>query len=374
VLPSTRRGRLLLGSGVLAGAGTAAVVGFLGMTNAVALTVDGETRTVYTTSDTVSELLAAQGLVTSSKDLVVPGPSSTLGDGSEVVVAYARPLDLTIDGSNEQTWTTALSVDELLDGLGVRAGAETSVSRGAGIGREGLTLAVRTPRTITVTTVGETTQSRPVTVTALDVAEALDDAGVTPAEGAAVAPALDAPVTDGGVVTVEVPWSATVQQTVAVPFPVQATPDDSLYVDQSQVDVAGRDGSELQTVLVGYLGQREVARQVLAAQAVEAPVTQVVRQGTKQRPVAPAVAGGSVWDALAQCESTGNWSINSGNGFYGGIQFTISTWLAYGGGQYAPRADLATREQQIAIATKVRDARGGYGDWPACAAKLGLPR
>ncbi len=56
------------------------------------------------------------------------------------------------------------------------------------------------------------------------------------------------------------------------------------------------------------------------------------------------------------------------------VEVDDGAWLAYGGGQYAQTANLATREQQIAIATKVRDARGGYGDWPACAAKLGLPR
>ena len=86
---------------------------------------------------------------------------------------------------------------------------------------------------------------------------------------------------------------------------------------------------------------------------------------------APAVAGGSVWDSIAQCESGGNWAINTGNGYYGGLQFAASTWSAYGGGQYAPTANLATREQQIAIAQKVQAAQG-WGAWPACTARLGL--
>jgi uncharacterized protein YabE (DUF348 family) len=374
VLPSSRRGRLALGTGVLAGAGALAAAGFFSMTNAVALTVDGETRTVHTTADTVGELLAQQGHETAEQDLVVPSHSSPLSDGTAVEVAFARPVELTIDGQTQQHWTTALSVDELLDGFGVRGGAETSVSRGAGIGREGLSIEVRTPKTVTFQTVGETTQARTVTVTALDVAEALSDASITPAEGAAVSPALDAPVAEGATVTVEVPWTATVDETATVPFAVQATPDGNLFAGQSVVDVAGRNGTEQRTVQVSYLGQRETGRTVLAAQTLEAPVTQVVREGTKPRPTAPAVAGGSVWDALARCESGGNWAINTGNGFYGGLQFTSGTWLAYGGGQYAPRADLATREQQIAIASKVRDARGGYGDWPACSSKLGLPR
>lgn len=79
----------------------------------------------------------------------------------------------------------------------------------------------------------------------------------------------------------------------------------------------------------------------------------------------------SDWDRLAQCEAGGNWAINTGNGFYGGLQFTQSTWEAFGGGQYAARADLASREQQIAIGEKVR-AGQGWGAWPSCTSKLGL--
>ena len=78
-----------------------------------------------------------------------------------------------------------------------------------------------------------------------------------------------------------------------------------------------------------------------------------------------------MWDRLAQCESGGNWSINTGNGYYGGIQFNSRTWKAYGGDKYAPRADLATREQQIDIAKKVQ-ANQGWGAWPACTSKLGI--
>src|SRR6476646_2236170 len=70
----------------------------------------------------------------------------------------------------------------------------------------------------------------------------------------------------------------------------------------------------------------------------------------------------STWDAVAQCESSGNWSINTGNGFYGGLQFTQSTWAAYGGTEYASRADLATKDQQIAVAEKTL-AGQGWGAW-----------
>ncbi|OEV14156.1 transglycosylase family protein [Streptomyces nanshensis] len=77
------------------------------------------------------------------------------------------------------------------------------------------------------------------------------------------------------------------------------------------------------------------------------------------------------WDKVAQCESTGNWSINSGNGYYGGLQFSQSTWSANGGTEYAPRADQATKEEQIRVAEKVLDSQGP-GAWPSCGAKAGL--
>ena len=82
----------------------------------------------------------------------------------------------------------------------------------------------------------------------------------------------------------------------------------------------------------------------------------------------PASSGGVNWSAIAACESGGNWSIDTGNGFYGGLQFTEQTWLGYGGGRYAPSASLATEAQQIAVAQKVL-AGQGIGAWPVCGAR-----
>nr|WP_221203146.1 transglycosylase family protein [Modestobacter versicolor] len=82
-------------------------------------------------------------------------------------------------------------------------------------------------------------------------------------------------------------------------------------------------------------------------------------------PAAPPPAAGNDWDAVARCESGGNWSINTGNGYYGGLQFSQSTWAAYGGTAYASRADLASREQQIAVGEEVLAGQGA-GAWPTC--------
>ncbi|AVH58275.1 MULTISPECIES: LysM peptidoglycan-binding domain-containing protein [Streptomyces] len=98
----------------------------------------------------------------------------------------------------------------------------------------------------------------------------------------------------------------------------------------------------------------------LAGVAISAPL---VASGTAS------AATASEWDAVAQCEAGGNWSINTGNGFYGGLQFSPSTWAAYGGTAYAPTADQASKSEQIAIGEKVL-AGQGKGAWPNCGTSL----
>jgi resuscitation-promoting factor RpfA len=86
-----------------------------------------------------------------------------------------------------------------------------------------------------------------------------------------------------------------------------------------------------------------------------------------------AQAGGTVWDRVAQCESGGNWSINTGNGYYGGLQFSDRTWDGFGGERYAATANRATKAQQITIAKKVLQVQGP-GAWPTCGQRAGLTR
>ncbi|MEY8197275.1 resuscitation-promoting factor Rpf1 domain-containing protein [Corynebacterium pseudotuberculosis] len=113
------------------------------------------------------------------------------------------------------------------------------------------------------------------------------------------------------------------------------------------------------------------ARKSASALAKIAASTVAVGSAATLFAPAASAAPDSDWDRLAGCESGGNWAINTGNGYYGGIQFSASTWKGFGGGQYAPTADKATREQQIAVAEKVL-ASQGWGAWPSCSAKLGL--
>lgn len=129
---------------------------------------------------------------------------------------------------------------------------------------------------------------------------------------------------------------------------------------QARQDAAQGELRQVQATLVDLQQQRDAAR----ASRSSAPSS----TGAGTPAPAPAPSGRD-WDAVAQCESGGNWSINTGNGYYGGLQFSASTWAAFGGGEYAPRADLATREQQIAIAEKALAVQG-KGAWPTCGRNL----
>lgn len=103
---------------------------------------------------------------------------------------------------------------------------------------------------------------------------------------------------------------------------------------------------------------------VLAGAALLAPLGLLAASGNA------AAADSGVWDRIAQCESGGNWHINTGNGYYGGLQFSAGTWRAYGGSAYAATADQASKSAQIAVASKVQRAQG-WGAWPVCSAKAG---
>ncbi|WP_405009439.1 transglycosylase family protein [Kitasatospora sp. NBC_01539] len=114
-------------------------------------------------------------------------------------------------------------------------------------------------------------------------------------------------------------------------------------------------------------GKRRVRMAVMGGALAVLPVAGLVTANTAS--AAPV----STWDKVAQCEATGNWAVNSGNGFYGGLQFTSQTWGAFGGHAYAANAHQASKAQQIAVAEKVLAAQGP-GAWPVCSVKAGLTR
>ncbi|AUS33498.1 transglycosylase family protein [Rhodococcus sp. 1.20] len=334
----------------------------------ITLDVDGDMISLSTMSSSVGTALEDAGYPVDPKDALAPSADSSLSDGDTVVLRRARELALTVDGQPTTIWTTALTVDEALKQVDVSDDFAVSSSRSHRLPLERTELDVVSPKTVSVSDGGA--PAAEVKLAAVTVGDLLAAKNAPLEQADSVVPAADTPVTNGLTIQVTRDRTDTRVETQPIAPPENKVEDPELEKDKTVVENPGVPGERTATVEVKTVNGVEAGRTELSATVIKEPVAAVVKVGTKQAS-APAVSNASTWDAIAQCEATGNWAINTGNGFYGGLQFTQSTWEAFGGGQYAARADLASREQQIAIGEKVR-AGQGWGAWPSCTSKLGL--
>ncbi|ROQ97604.1 uncharacterized protein YabE (DUF348 family) [Streptomyces sp. 2132.2] len=345
----------------LAGGTTA----FVAADKSVRLTVDGEPRTLHTFADDVDELLDAEGLGVGPHDLVAPARTEALDDGDEIVVRYGRPLRLTLDGQSRQVWTTAGTVEGALRQFGIRVeGAYLSAPRTALVPRAGLTLAVRTERSVTFMADGRETTIR---TNAATVQEALGQAGITlQGQDTTSVPPASFP-RDGQTVTVLRITGTREVREERIPYAVEKTEDDSLFAGTEVVERAGRPGARRVTyVLRTVNGVRQKPRKV-AEETVRDPVTQLVKVGTRPLPTSVAGADGLDWGALAQCESGGRPSATDASGTYGGLyQFDVRTWQSLGG---SGRPQDAPGPEQTYRAKKLYVQRGAT-PWPHCGRRL----
>ncbi|MDH6283417.1 resuscitation-promoting factor [Prescottella agglutinans] len=335
----------------------------------VTLDVDGEAISLSTLRSQVGSVLDSAGYPVGEHDVVAPSADAKLSDGDTVVLRRGREIALTVDGERRTVWTTALTVDDAMRQLDLAGDAYVSASRGHRIPLDGMEFDVVNAKSVKVSDGG----APPVDarVAAPTVGEFLAVTNTSLEQADTVTPAPETPLTDGLEIVVTRNRTETRTETHPIPAPERRVDDPELEQGKTTVENPGAPGERTVTASVTTVNGAETHRQELSSSVVREAAPAVVRVGTKAKPSAPSVANGSVWDSIAHCEATGNWSINSGNGYYGGLQFNQSTWAAYGGTQYAPRADLATREQQIAVAEKVQAAQG-WGAWPGCTSKLGL--
>ena len=369
---------------ILAAAGAAVVltggaVGATQLDKAVTLSVDGKATTAHVFGSTVGDVLDSQGISVKEGDVVVPAADTAISDGDTITVKYSRLLTLTVDGKTRQLRTTETTVDGALLALGLRGeGARLSVSRSQTIGRQGLTLTIVTPKAVTVTVDGKTTTK---TVAVATVGEALTQLGVRLAKTDKVNPPVTTRLTSGTKVVVQRVRITDKKVTESIAYGTTKKQTDDLYTDQTKVARAGVKGERVVTVRTTVVDGKAVSTKQIASKVTKQPVDRILLVGTKERPAATTstsstssgesstgsgaainLARASMWDSIAECESGGNWSINTGNGYYGGLQFLTSTWLAYGGDDFASRADLASRAEQITVANRVY-ADNGTSQW-----------
>jgi uncharacterized protein YabE (DUF348 family) len=302
---------------------------------------------------------------------VAPAVDQSVTDGTAIAVQFGRPLELSVDGESRTYWVNSTNVASALGEIGRRfEGADLSASRGSSIGRSGLTLQVVTPKAVRIKIGAK--DLRKHKVTALTVADVLESMDFEVDRHDKVTPSLSTEIAEGDkVVVTDIRVATRKVRREVVDSPVVEREDPTMYEGDEEVVREGRDGVRKVTYRLRFVNGELVARKVVDADVRVKAVPTIVAVGTKEEPTSNFAGGSTVWDSLAQCESGGNWAINTGNGYYGGLQFNLGTWQAYGGTGYPHQA---SRETQIAVATRLRDATGGYGSWPGCSAKLGLPR
>ncbi len=351
---------------------TTGVAAALTLDKTVTVTVDGQQHIINTFASSVGGALESAGLQVDDQDTLAPAADSPITDGSRIVLKRGRPLTLTVDGMHHEVWTTEATVANALRVVGMRSqDMELSADPSRPIPLEGMAVVVRIAKPIILLDGGQ--PAKEINSTALSVGDLLTLQGVPLQELDIVTPDRRSPVLPG--MTVEVTRVRVEERTErrSVDPPIKKVKDSRLRRGEVVVDDPGAPGEEIVTFLVTLKNGVEAGRKQLATQEITPARPGRSRVGSKGSTAKASTADeASVWDRLARCESGGNWSINTGNGYYGGLQFDRATWSSNGGTRYAPYPHQASREEQIAVAQRVRDARGGYSAWPSCSARLGL--
>jgi len=343
----------------LTGAGVVAVAS----RKTVTLNVDGAAMTVTTMKSRVVDIVEDSGFAVGDRDELFPAAGRHVRDAETIVLRRSRPLQISLDGQDpKQVWTTASTVNEALAQLSLTDTAPVAASRGSRVPLAGMVLPVVTAKTVQINDAGAI---RSVRLAAPDVGSLLAAAGVALVQRDTSVPAPTAPVVDGmQILITRMRVEMVTERAPLVPV-AKRVEDPTMNMSRQVVENPGAPGEQDVTFAVATVNGVVTGRLPVANTVIIPARDSVLRVGAKPGTEVPPVTNGARWDAIAACESGNNWAINTGNGYYGGVQFDQNTWERQGGLRYAGRADLATREEQIAIAEVTR-SRQGWGAWPVC--------
>ena len=349
------------------------VLGFAGgfavsTCKAVTLTVDGIAMRVTTMKSRVIDVVQENGFAVGDRDDLYPAAGAEVRDIGNIVLRRSRPLQISLDGHDtKQVWTTASTVDEALAQLAMTDTAPAAASRGSRVPLAGMALPVVSAKTVQINDGGAL---RTVHLAAPNVAGLLSAAGAPLLESDQAVPGATSPIFDGMQIQVTRNRIRRVTERIPLPPTSRRVEDAEMNMSRQVVEDPGSSGTQDVTFAVAMVNGVETGRIPVSNIVITPARDAVVRVGTKPGTDVPAVTNGSIWDAIASCEAGGNWAINTGNGYYGGVQFDQGTWERNGGLRFAPRADLASREEQITVAEVTRE-RQGWGAWPVCSGRAG---
>lgn len=338
----------------------------------VTLSVDGRTSHVHVFAKSVDDLLSKQDVQVGPRDLVAPARSSKLRDGETVVVRYARPLTLTVNGVKRTYWTTETSVDRALTALGFRSnGATLSASRSQPIARTGLVMWLSTPKSVTLI-VGGRTQRLTTVAPTVSVLLAQQRLTVHPLDQLSAVPS--SPLTDGAVVKLVRVVQKRVTKTESLAYQVRKKKNAKLAKGTTRVLVKGKAGKRSTVYELTLADGKVKKRDLVDTSTMSAPVTQVVEYGTKVKAASSSSSsssssskgGGLNWTALAKCESGNNPRAVNPAGYYGLYQFSLSTWHAQGGSGNPINASSSEQTNRA----KILYGKTGASSWPSCGHNL----
>ncbi|WP_364401024.1 ubiquitin-like domain-containing protein [Pseudarthrobacter sp. LMD1-1-1.1] len=358
--------QLLVLCGLVAG-----LVAFVGNNKTITLNVDGQASSVQSFGGTVEQVVKSANLDLKPGDRVSPSLDAAVQNGTVININQAKEVKVSLDGAEKTVNTTAQDVEDLVTELGVASASSVSAPKDATLSLAGSYVSISTPKTVSIVADGKVNTA---TTTAPTVGKVLEDSGVTLGANDRTSQPANANVVNNMVIKVSrVDTGQTAVTSEDVPFDTVTAESADMLKGEKEVTQAGAAGKIERTFKLVLVDGREASRTLVSENVAVQPVTEKVTVGTKAKPApqaaaapaaantgaaAPAMMNEAMWDKIAQCESTGNWSINSGNGYYGGLQFDIQTWIGAGGGAYAPNASLATKAQQIDIANRVYAQRG----------------
>ncbi|MFX1818233.1 transglycosylase family protein [Pseudarthrobacter sp. CC4] len=348
------------------------LVAFVGNNKTITLNVDGKVSSVQTFGGTVGQVVKSANLELNPADRVSPSVDASVQNGTVINVNKAKEVKVSLDGAEKTVNTTAQDVAGLVTELGVASASSVSAPKDAQLSVAGSYVSISTPKSVSIVADGKVDTA---TTTAATVGKVLEDAGLALGANDRTSQPANAHVVNNMVIKVSrVDTGQTAVATEDVPFEIVTSESAELLKGEKEVTQEGVAGKLEKTFKLVLVDGREASRTLVSETVAVQPVPEKVTVGTKPKPVAqaatsasagantgaaaPAMMNEAMWDKIAQCESGGNWSINSGNGYYGGLQFDIRTWIGAGGGAYAPNASLATKAQQIDIANRVYAQRG----------------
>lgn len=393
----------------------------------VVISVDGEQEEVSTRAATVSELLNQQEITLAERDEISAAPESGLSDNQQIDIKRNKSVEVTIDGTERVVHTTGMTVADVVNQLNLDKGSEVSLDEDMQLTAVSDELEVITPKDVKLIV---NDKKKTVASTASTIKELLAEQKIKVDDNDEINVKVDDKKDKNVKASVAIEAGAEVEvidvsvktwdETRDIDFDTKEVKDDSLEKGETEVETTGEKGERELTLRQETRNGKKGEEEVLKSKVSKEPVVEVVSVGTKDsakeaqeakekadkeaeakaeeeessakkseakeekssnsseekeesapKPSTNTSNISSTWKALAKCESGGNWAINSGNGYYGGLQFSASSWRAVGGTKYAPLPHQASPQEQIAAAEKLR-ASGGWGHWPACSSKLGL--